>query len=456
MANPIRFAAKAKGPTAALSRIGAIGRRYGWTPARMHRALARFADVLRRFDGRATFPITAVAVARHPDGIARYQNQEQDQEQRIEFAVHGYTHVDYSLFTEDEQIAHLRRARQILAQVGIEPTGFRSPYLQWNSDLYTALEATGFSYVSNQPIAWDVVSVPSFSHSRAIQDAYRLAMAFYDPWFADERLSLPRLVGGLVEIPVSLPDDEILIDRLHGGPDLLREVWGYILSHTYRRGELFTLQLHPERIALCADGLVSILSQAHSLSPPVWMARLDEIATWWRARAETVVTVEPLDVDDEGYKGAADDDRTWRIIVKGAPPGLTLSISREGTGSRSLDRAAGVVEKVKGGEATLEIHSPRRPCVGLSPDIASRMVPLLQEIGYVAEISPESDGYACYLHPDTIHDDSERALLAQIEETGWPLVRLDRWPAGSGSAIAVTGDIDALTWWDYVARLIGR
>jgi hypothetical protein len=47
-------------------------------------------------------------------------------------------------------------------------------------------------------------------------------------------------------------------------------------------------------------------------------------------------------------------------------------------------------------------------------------------------------------------------LLAQIEETDSPLVRLGRWPDGAQSALAVTGDIDALTLWDYGLRMIGK
>ncbi|MDI9546097.1 MAG: hypothetical protein QM346_00715, partial [Chloroflexota bacterium] len=49
----------------------------------------------------------------------------------------------------------------------------------------------------------------------------------------------------------------------------------------------------------------------------------------------------------------------------------------------------------------------------------------------------------------------ERPLLAEIEDGDRPLVRLGRWPRGARSALVVTGDIDALTLWDYGLRALG-
>jgi hypothetical protein len=50
----------------------------------------------------------------------------------------------------------------------------------------------------------------------------------------------------------------------------------------------------------------------------------------------------------------------------------------------------------------------------------------------------------------------ELAMLGRIEADPATLVRLGRWPNGACSAVAVTGDVDALTIWDYVARFVGR
>jgi hypothetical protein len=50
---------------------------------------------------------------------------------------------------------------------------------------------------------------------------------------------------------------------------------------------------------------------------------------------------------------------------------------------------------------------------------------------------------------------SIEACRRVIEESKRPLVRLGTWPDGARSALAVTGDIDALTIWDFAARFRG-
>jgi hypothetical protein len=157
---------------------------------------------------------------------------------------------------------------------------------------------------------WDVLDTGAFAQSTYA--GYERAIKSYDPWPASERPSLPQLHKQVVEIPVSLPDDEILLDRLGGAANgLIEKAWQRILSQTYQRGELFTIQLHPERIAGCADGLSVLLAEARALMPSVWLARLDEIAPWWRARV--AATVEVTDAGDGGF----------HLVVAG-PSGTTV------------------------------------------------------------------------------------------------------------------------------------
>ena len=60
-----------------------------------------------------------------------------------------------------------------------------------------------------------------------------------------------------------------------------------------------------------------------------------------------------------------------------------------------------------------------------------------------------------YLERPDFRPEDERSLLAQIEMGDWLLLRLGRWPDGAYSALCITGDIDALTMWDYGLRLLG-
>jgi peptidoglycan/xylan/chitin deacetylase (PgdA/CDA1 family) len=429
----ITFAAKAKGPFALLKRARSITKRYGLTSAEMDQALSLFTQILRRFDCGASFPLTAVALKRNSDTVTKYLDQ------NIEFAVHGYTHVDYSRLTPEEQLTHLRRAREIFAEMGIAAIGFRSPYLRREPHLHTAIEAAGFSYMSNQPILWDALDTEALAPSTYA--SYERAINFYAPWSASERPSLPRLCNQVVEIPVSLPDDEMLLDRLGGETNgLVERIWRRILSETYQREELFTIQLHPERITRCADSLSAVLSEARTLTPAVWFARLDQVATWWRARAGATV----------GITDAGDGE--FHLVVAG-PSGTTVLARALKVDAPTVPWADGY-QQVKA--TVFTIRTSCRPFIGVSPGASPALADFLRKQGYIVEISEEAHRYSYHFGQTDFSVEHEHPWLAQIEATDRPLVRLSRWPNGARSALAITGDIDALTLWDYGLRLLGR
>jgi hypothetical protein len=294
---------------------------------------------------------------------------------------------------------------------------------------------------------WDALDSRDLAPSA--KTAYERAIAFYDPWHASERLSLPRLGDHLVEIPVSLPDDEILVDRLSGkGSSSIEQTWQDILSQTYQRGEIFTLQLHPERIAICVDALSLLLDKARTLLPAVWIARMDEIAAWWHARGATTVGIEET------------GDGAWHISVAG-PPGTTMLI-RDAEVAEATEPWAGDYRRVfpaplnDAQRMTCTVRAICRPFVGVAPTCPSELIRFLEQQGYILQVSRNSRSYPVYLDLPRFTPEHERAVTTQIEESTGPLVRLGCWPHGSRSALCITGDIDALTLWDYGLRLLGR
>ncbi len=426
--NPIALATQAKGRPALLRRAHAIVRRYGLTPAKMTHALDLFAHILSRFDCDASFALTAVVFRRHTRAIAGYLGR------NIHFLVHGYTHVDYSHLSPARQVSHLRRARQLFRAQGVDVTGFRAPYLHKNDALYAALESTGFLYGSSQAILWRIWE-PGPSSS-----VYDKAVAFYAPWMAAERPSLPHFRGRIVEIPVSLPDDEMLLDRLAGDTAALpTRVWLAVLEETYRRGELFTLQLHPERIAWGREGLVAVLSDALSRQPAVWVANLGEVAAWWRARTAAEVRVESLG------KGV------YRFTVAG-PPGTVFLARAVEVLSPSTAWGDGY-RLVRG--PTCTVRSARKPVIAAPPTAPAALLSFLRQQGYIVQTGPVGDGSSVRLDRPHFAPQDERPLLAHIEKKDVPLVRLARWPDGARSALSISGDIDALTVLDYGLRLCG-
>jgi len=427
VSNPLTIAVKGKGFRNLLRRSLAIGGRYGLTTAKMDRALTRFTRILQEFDCSATFPLTACTLARSGEMLHKYQYQ------GVEFAVHGYQHVDHSQLSLDQHLDHLGKARQMFEAHDLRCRGFRCPYLRWNQDTLTALNMLEFAYDSSQALAWDVAD--GFE-----TDTYHHVLDFYGAQLATDYPAVPWFVNGLLRIPYCLPDDEALVERLHlTGSTPMNELWLEVLRRTYELGELFTLGLHPERIVLCEEPLRAVLSQARALSPDVWIARLDEIASWWRARTEATVEV----VQETGD--------SLRLSIDG-PPGTTVL-------ARSVVVEAPTEPWVDGYQRVLSsdfvFRADRRPFIGLTPGAPSALISFLRQQGYLVESGADARPYAFYLDQRDFVPEDGRPLLKQVERGTWPLLRLGRWPDGAHSALSITGDIDALTLWDYSSRVSG-
>ena len=426
---PLAVALRGKGPVTLVKRLRTIGRRYGLTTAKMDHSLKQLSQILHRFGCSATLPITAVALARNSASIQEYQAQ------GMEFAIHGYVHVDYSQLSLEEQRIHLREACRTFRDHGIHFEGFRCPYLRCNQDTLTALSQANLTYDSSASLAWDI--------DGHVVDNYHQVLDFYGAQSAADYLALPRLdtEKDLVRIPYCLPDDESLVERLRWSSSVeMNQVWPAMFHQIHRRGELFTLGLHPERIRDCSSALVATLREARADTKAVWCVRLSEIASWWRARYSAVVDV--ADVQDGVFK----------LTIQG-PAGTTLLL-------RSVDARTATKPWWNGYQRASEmpgvVRASKRPFIGVSPGSAPALLSFLKQQGYIVEVSSKPDSYFFYLDRSSFFPGQERPLIVQIEGADFPLIRLGRWPNGARSALVVTGDIDALTLWDYGLRFFEK
>ncbi len=427
---PVLVPLKAKGGTAVIRRGLRILQRYGPTPGKMDSILGQFVDLLAQFNCRGTFPITASVLARNPAVIRRYQ------EAGTEFAIHGLHHVDYSRLTLAEQKQHLAQAAGIFRQAGVDFAGFRCPYLRWNRDTLQALRETGLRYDSSQALVWDVAG-------QFETPAYHRVQAFYRAVSADQHPSLPEIEAGLVRLPYAIPDDESLADRLHlaGSPAAMTGLWLAVLEKVHHLGEMFVLGLHPERFDLCRQPLEETLRQATAPGANVWTATLRQISDWWLARAGT-----RLQITQAG-------PGRYQVICTGGPDGLVV-----------LARKAQVTAETRAGEngyrqvqaAEFTLLSDRHPVVGVSNRTHPALVAYLRQMGYPVETATDPAAYSVYLDRPDFGPEDRRALLAQVEQADGPLVKLARWPNAASCALAVSGDIDALTVFDYAIRAWGK
>ncbi len=421
--NVIKFVFGHRGAGNLVRRSVQIATRFGPNPERMGGRFERFMDILDEYAIRPTFPITALPMSRNPSFAHRLL------ERGAELAVHAWSHIDLSALDLEGQRTHMGRAVELFRSCSVPFTGFRAPYLHWNEDTMRVVAEFQFRYSSNQTVWWDVLDVASMTPPQ--KEGMQRGRAFYRPVSVAEMRVLPFRREGLVEIPVSLPDDEIPLDRMYiHDAGYLSEMWRRILDTSYQRGELFTLQLHPERIDFFAGALRGLLVDARARKPKVWIATLDEIAQWWdnkaRNRAQFV----------------RDGDR-FRVEVS-ACAGTTVVVSANGS---ERAQAPGV----------FEVESSARPCVGVAPGSSRDALAALADLGYLVEVGERADGYAVHLGR------VERADFAAIEacrrviaESRRPLVRFGVWPDGAKSAFSVTGDIDALTIWDFMYRFRGQ
>jgi peptidoglycan/xylan/chitin deacetylase (PgdA/CDA1 family) len=426
--HPVTVAAKGKGTWNTVRRVGTIGGRYGIGAHRMERRLATMLGLVERHGCSATLPIPAAVVARHAPVVARYATF------GLEFAVHGFHHVDHTDLPGTEQHRQLARARRTMRAARVNAVGFRAPYLRVNDDTLAAVRANGFLYDASQAFHWNDELVPR-------RGAYERALEFYGSWPAEAHPVVPWCEHGVVRLPYCLPDDEAVVDRLGLEGNQIAAVWLRVLRATRARGELFTLTVHPERIDACASGVTAVLTAARTGSPPVWIARHDEIARWWRDRMETDVVVSPARPG-------------WIRVRARGPAGLTL-LARNLVVAGRTEPWMGDTVRIDGTEAEVEAR-PRRPFIGVHADCPDTVPRFLREQGYIVEHALSGGDHACFVKRDRFDLDDRLRLLAEIEGGTFPLLRLGRWPSGAACALSVTGDVDALTIGDYASRLRGH
>jgi hypothetical protein len=311
--------------------------------------------------------------------------------------------------------------------------------LSYTEQLSDSLPSNDFQYSSNQAIWWDVIG-PAAKHNagdgaKAVFDGLS---RFYRAESSTTHLAVPRMSGQLVEIPVCLPDDLQLLDGLKLDERGVRQAWTDVLHQTHNRGELFDLMFHPESFEQCGPALEAVLREARDLEPRVWVTQLRDVNEWWREKAR--FTVDRVGNQHGLHLTFHCSDRAT-ILVRHLDIGVPTR------------RWHGSYRVVDGRSVPLGPHE--RPFVGVSPDTPSALVAFLQEQGYIVESGAEASLCAVYLSPTelaALHNQVE--LIAFIETSSAPLIRFWRWPEGTGSALCVTGDLDALSLTDYAARVL--
>lgn len=422
--NLFSYLRQSRGLTNTARRLPAIAGRFGVTSGRMENALRTFTTITRRYGCRPTLAATAVLLERYPRAFRRLSTE-------VELAVHGYVHTDYSQLDLEQQSEHMEKALGAFRAIGLEPDGFRAPYLRWNeASVETALRYR-LTYGSNRCFYWDCVAVDAVSPSA--WEAYKKGLRLYGALPASLYPSLPSMVHGLIDIPASEPDDEAMVDRLGLSAAERSEVWQAMLDATLASGELMTLILHHERVSQCAGALEDLLRESRSKTPTVWVAPLLDIAQWWQRRSELRLSIECA--GEGAFRVIPPQSAGVTVLVRGLE---TQPVSSAWYGSWRLAPPGPFL-----------VPGPQAPVISLRDDQAA-LGQYLEEEGFIVQ-GPESGGLEIEGFTD-FYDEDKRPVLDFIEAKRVPLVRLWRWPGGARSALSITGDIDAMTLLDFLRR----
>lgn len=431
----IRFVFGTKGVIGFFLRIGMIVGRFDLSGNKMKKAVLEIERIGKKYKYKPALIIPALVLKRHRNVLSHLSDE------TLEFAVHGYTHRNFKHLSLDKQVAEIKKAKDVFKEYEMPVYGFRAPYLSLNSHTTEAVQKNNLLWESDETVIWN-----GFTDSQLSKFRHFMANAvhlLYSPLDAQENVVIARLQGEVVHIPVTLPDDEILIDRLGiKDPNEIENIWTDILKKTHQRGDIFVLQLHPERFSICKQALDGLLNKASYSMRGVWVTGMKEVAEWWKEKSQFKFTFQKE--SKRGYR--VHRECTNRTTVLGRN-------LRSETSRTPFYKDYHIIE---GKEFFIESKN-LKPCIGLYPKCPRTLLKFLEDEGFPYEVSESNSKYSLFLAEyETFARKDEMALLSRIEENPNPIVRYWRWPDGMKSAFVTTHDLDCLTLTDFLFRAFGK
>ena len=270
-------------------------------------------------------------------------------------------------------IAQFEQALLKFKKAAIPVHGFRAPYMRFNENTNKATKENDLQWVSH--------TIVFFRHLESIQRMGRTAQitnwiqSFYTCKMEDETPSIPWWGDHCLEIPVSCPDDEVLVDRygMHDANEIAAVMLD-MLQTSHQNGELVNFLFHPERVGLITPVIETLLQEALSRTE-LWVCSLDDISQWWHERAKCT-----FDIVEERTN-------CFRVNVRGSHRGSAL-----------LQKPHGVTDFIScEKDGSFVLHSPLRPAVNILPGFCEKGAPCLKNEGFAVETAPDPGCHAVSL-----------------------------------------------------------
>jgi peptidoglycan/xylan/chitin deacetylase (PgdA/CDA1 family) len=439
--NLVSYSIKTKGVHAFTRRLATVFTRFGFSETASQRALYAIIDSLRDYNAAPTFFIPAVVLRRHPELIARIARA------GAEIGIHGYVHNDYRALNAQQQRQQTQQAISVFQDTRTAFQGFRNPYLGWTQESLRVFRDLGLAYESNEAVIHNLIDLNDFALQ--LKNSYEKSLVLFQAIPCNIYALRPHFEGSLVRIPTSIPDDEMLFDRLRiTDPEEVGKLWCRVMHRVYDLGGLYTLNLHPERGILCKQALDILLSYASKLPLPIWITRLRDVAEWWKERNKFRLRITPQ------------GPQRWLVEATCTPRG-TLLARNMAIEDQPMMPWSDVDSCVR--SRRFIAQTTRCPRIAVSLQTPEEVLDFLLEQGYptVRSSQKEAETYALYLDlpaglGTTREEQMQRrgALVEKIEQLSVPLLHFGCWPDENRAALAISGDIDSVTVQDFFLRII--
>lgn len=383
---------------------------------------------------RVTFCITASLLESHLPFLELFKGLGH------EFAAHGYFHTNMKKKSLDEQHRILSLSYSAFEKLKMQVYGFRCPYLSYNENTLTALKESPFMWTSNNVVFWDGFKAED---TRAREHLKKLGL-LYSTTSSEKCLSVPARMGRLIDIPITAPDDEMLLERYRiKDRDEIARIWKGVFSRIYSKGELFHLLFHPERFKLIEEPLRETIQEARRQPYPVWFPTLNELTVWWERRALAKWDVQ---------------EKNGSLSIRFAGPQEATLLMKSSAGAKGGNICGHYVaapSRQDGQWRIIETEDGWKHVVELSKRCSPDVERFLNEEGFITSRVEYPHRNALYIDGFESFDDSEKRMLLDIvDNSNFPLLRFWRWPHGAQSAFSISSDVDSINLPDFFRRFI--
>ncbi|MFZ0391336.1 MAG: hypothetical protein WAN36_12835, partial [Calditrichia bacterium] len=234
----LKFIRQYRSPANMSNRFLEILKRYNFDEAAFQTGVKNFIQDCNQHNIIPTLPVTAQVAKKY------HQFFQNLNELQSEIACHGEQMQDYTLLSDQQKKDSLIEAFMIFQETGIPLHGIRFPYLRADEVSLNFVADLQLDYDNSLPFWWAVDEWDKGRHHYIVEKMRRQ----YNALLPDQHFVIPRFRNGIIQIPASLPDDDLLWDRaLVRKDDQILAIWKQVLDGTMKQGGLFSLILHPER-----------------------------------------------------------------------------------------------------------------------------------------------------------------------------------------------------------------